>query len=208
MQHYADLFTDKSIVLLPCLISCSELQVAHLTMPTVSRIVKARDNAGHDFVHTFAHSTTPQKLAGNQMVLLQELMDTYRWGILNTAPFRCVHCGVLAQRLYNMPIAYLAGDDPVVFDAALPFCGSSTCELLVHAKVRQASENVGKGSDLKRQGDMCTSQELGDLTACVTCGDSKNLKVCKACQQVPYCSIYCQRLLWKLHKPWCKAHRA
>ncbi len=100
-----------------------------LTMPTVSYIVKARDNAGHDFVHTFAHSTTPQILADNQMVLLQELMQTYRWHILKAAPFRCVHCGVLAQRLYNMPIAYLAGDDPVVFDAALPFCGSSTCEL-------------------------------------------------------------------------------
>ena len=196
--------------LVPCPASYPALNcrlLTSLTMPTVSYIVKARDNAGHDFVHTFAHSTTlpPQKLAGN---LLQELMDTYRWDILKAAPFRCVHCGVLAQRLYNMPIAYLAGDDPVVFDAALPFCGSSTCELLVHAKVRQASENVGKGSDLKRQGDMCTSQELGDLTACVTCGDSRNLKVCKACQQVPYCGIYCQRLLWKLHKPWCKAHRA
>ena len=202
-------------ILLPCLQTPASYPALHCrlhtssTMPTVSYIVKARDNAGHDFVHTFAHSTTPQMLAGNQMVLLQELMQTYRWDILKAAPFRCVHCGVLAQRLYNMPIAYLAGDDPVVFDAALPFCGSSTCELLVHAKVRQASENIGKGSELKRQGDMTdTSEELGDLIACVTCGDSKNLKVCKACQQVPYCSVYCQRLLWKLHKPWCKAHRA
>ncbi len=56
-------------------------------MPTVSYIVKARDNAGHDFVHTFVHSTSPQKLAGNQMVLLQELMQTYRWDIQKAAPF-------------------------------------------------------------------------------------------------------------------------
>lgn len=183
-------------------------------MVCVKYIVKARDNAGHSFLHTFEHPTTAGMLSGNQQVLLQELMQTYRYNIMTAAPFRCINCGAVATQLYNCPIAYLSPSDPLVFDPARPFCHSSTCQMRIHDQMVKAFHIIGKGTGFKRKtcGAMGTGrqqlQEEGytNLTACVTCGDDKGLKRCNGCKVVPYCSPYCQKLQWPLHKAWCKAH--
>lgn len=160
-------------------------------MASVKYSVKVRDNAGHEFFRTCVHWTTPDQLTSNNMPLLHQLMQTYRSDILRSAPFRCVNCGSEAQQLFNFPVAYLAEDDPVVFDCGFPFCRSFACEKAVHDKIQADACNVGKGAGLTRNKGHPSYQRQQDedhpeITACVTCGDSKNLRKCKGCKLVRY----------------------
>ena len=105
-----------------------------MTTVTLKYAVKVRDNADHEFVHTFVHSTTPDQLTSH-VALCQQLMQTYRFDMLRAAP-RCVNCDAPAQLLFNMPVAYLTEADPIVFDCALPFCLSPICEKDVHKRMQ------------------------------------------------------------------------
>lgn len=150
------------------------------------------------------------------MAVVARLLRTYRNDILQTADFRCVSCGAVAQTMYNMPIGYLATDEPVVFDQARPFCRSAHSELRAIDQIKEIAQDIGKGSDLAV--DTATLglpntmvPQIRDnalATTRVICGDAQNLKKCKGCRLVPYCSTYCQSLQWPGHKIWCKAHRS
>ena len=163
-----------------------------MTTVTVKYAVKVRDNADYEFVHTFVHTTTPDQLTSNNIALLQQLMQTYRFDMLRAAPFRCVNCDALAQLLFNLPVAYLTEDDPIVFDCALPFCRSAICEKDVHERIQKTSRNVGKGAGLTRNManarnpslERIQDNEHSDITACVTCGDTKHLRKCNGCKLV------------------------
>ncbi|CAK9293051.1 unnamed protein product [Gordionus sp. m RMFG-2023] len=39
--------------------------------------------------------------------------------------------------------------------------------------------------------------------SCVVCSELKNTKICKNCNQIYYCSVYCQKLDWPFHKKTC-----
>lgn len=39
---------------------------------------------------------------------------------------------------------------------------------------------------------------------CLSCGQTKKLKKCKGCNEVAFCSVECQKIMWKYHKKVCK----
>lgn len=183
---------------------------------SIQYIVKARDNVGHQFNHTYQYDATEAQIEARGMPLLHEIMKTYRWDVLRAAPFRCVNCGSPAQHMLNNPVAYLAdSDDRVVFNVALPHCRADACKKIVKQTVTQTTLNVGVGQDLA-QGVSCTfthpmpahqfAEGWTPPAACVVCGDTKDLKRCKRCRVISYCSTSCQARQWPLHKAWCKRY--
>ena len=181
-------------------------------MEVVKYIVKARDNSGHEFIKTFLHPVSqPRKtlVPPEGIAVLQQMTVQYEDEVLSAAPFCCVGCGRAASSLVHMPTAHTMGADPVVFDIPLPYCGSSACGDVGMARAKAASKCLGHGTQHNR----FAGSERGppvyknlnhlaqvEITACVICGDSVNLKKCSRCRIIPYCSPYCQKVRARLQK--------
>lgn len=44
---------------------------------------------------------------------------------------------------------------------------------------------------------------MADLNACASCASNQNLKQCRRCKTVVYCSVTCQKAHWQTHKRSC-----
>ena len=190
-------------------------------MGNVKYIVKARDNAGHQFKHTYLYSSSASTLASvhgpaEGVAFMQTVVQSYEDEILDAAPFQCVGCGRLATSLFHMPTAHMEPADPVIFDVPLPYCGSSSCESTTMRRQSEAARNLGQGSKFSQAASSCggpPSRQHKDLnhlahkkvTACVICADTVGLQMCGRCKIVPYCSVYCQKRHYAVHKGVCKA---
>ena len=185
-------------------------------MSTIKYTVKARDNAGHEFVHTFRHHLDPRMTSSNPregLAFCQEIVEEYKGCILNAVPFRCVVCEQPAEATFYVPTAHLQGADPTLFDVPLPYCGSTACEKVCMLRAKKTASQLGQGgagscgcprlefcphqqTDLRQLANM-------KLGVCVICGDSK-VKMCAGCKVIPYCGRDCQKRHWHVHKAVCK----
>ena len=100
---------------------------------------------------------------------------------------RCDHCRALKQHLPAHALCCHC-------DATLRMCRLCRLELQLRKglrapTVRPASESSWEGA-----------------SQCANCGKiARKLQICSGCMCIRYCSLGCQRLDWKTHKPLCAA---
>ena len=100
-------------------------------MITIKYIVKARDNHGQEYIHTYNHPASQEQLASGPqegVEFMQDIVSTYESEVMRAAPFRCAVCSLAARKLFHVPTAHLQSADPAIFDVPMPYCGSSSCE--------------------------------------------------------------------------------
>ena len=183
-------------------------------MSTFKYTVKARDNAGNAFVHTFRHPVDARMHTDNA-AFTWELAQNYQSYVLNAAPFRCFVCGDAAKGLHDVETSHFDEKDPIMFSTIMPMCLNPACVSICHAKAGATYPKLLHGEAdcscaacpadciLQRSHEKLTDSHL-KLDVCVVCGESQVQK-CAGCKIIPYCSRGCQKRHWPSHRPWCNA---
>ena len=136
------------------------------------------------YLHVIGASLRGLDISGDSTTLFRgRLHPLPRCG--DPADRRCDHCRALKQ---NLPAHALCCH----CDATLRMCRLCKLELQLRKElrtptVRPASESSWEGA-----------------SQCANCGEiARKLQICSGCMCIRYCSLGCQKIDWKTHKPLC-----